>query len=259
MIIRLAVEADAGFIARLIQQSFDANMLRAMIYGCHGIINYIRYNILTPNKISDTVYMVAEDRGSIVGCVELRLVGKAIFLNYICIDHNKRHKGIGRELLLNSIYIIGNSFYNKMNLDVFYDNVVAKSWYENIDFTYEYTTSWLSISMNPCENIRSGKISGIAQSNICQREFGFSHFILNTTTASYSVGRLGTDWFRISDETLLKDDQAIATLCQLDSNRKILGLFRENINGFMVEEFKPFCRSVRMAVDINLLLNNLTN
>ena len=259
MEIRPAREADAEQIVKLIQQSFDTKILNSMIYGCHGIDSYLRQCFSIPESLADTVYMVAEDEDRIAGYIELRLIDKSVFLNYICTHANIRHKGLGRELLLKAIYVIGPSSYDRMSLDVFHNNLVAKSWYEKLGFTNEYVTIWWSIPLAVRGYGLPGKISGIAHANACQREFGFSQFSINTTMASYSVGKLGNDWFRISQEVLLNDDQALATLYQLAPDRKILGLFRENATVNFLEDWKPFCRSVRMTTNLEPLLANLSN
>jgi len=258
MIIRPACENDADLIVKLIQQSFDKNMLNSMIYGCHGMGSYVRRCISIPETIADTFYVVAEDAGHIVGCIELRFIGRIVFLNYICTSACIRTKGLGRELLRKSIQMINPSSYDKMNLDVFHDNLVAKSWYEKLGFTCEYSTNWWSIPFIAGERVDAGKISGLAQAEVCQSEFGFSQFSLNTAMASYVVGRLGRDWFRICQESLLTDEQALATLGLLDPDRKILGLFNESANLDFLEAAKPFCRSARMTVGLDLLIHNLS-
>jgi GNAT superfamily N-acetyltransferase len=257
MLIRPAIDTDSEFIVQLIQQSFDAHILDAMIYGCHGIENYVRACILAPDKITDTVYFVAENDHRIVGCIELRLIGKVIFLNYICTEKKIRHKGLGSELLRKAIQLIGTTSYDKMSLDVFHDNLVAKTWYEKLGFISEYDTVWWSIPMVDHPNAVKGKISGIAHANVSLREFGFSQFSLSTETTSYNVGKMGCDWFRISQEGLLNDDQALATLYQLEPARKILGLFRENAMLPSLERAKLFCRSARMSANLDSLLINL--
>ena len=259
MLIRPAVATDAHFIVQLIQQSFDPQMLKAMVYGCYGIDSYVKHCILTHENLSDRVYVVAEEDDRVVGCIELRLIGETVFLNYICTHANVCHKGLGRALLREAIQLIGPSSYKKMSLDVFHDNLVAESWYERLGFTGEYDIIWWSIPIPVCEIVAPGKISGIAQAAVCQREFGFSQFSLNTTTASYSVGRLGSDWYRIFQEVLLNDNQALSTLHKLESGRRILGLFRDNVTAHLLDKGTAFARSVRMTVDIDLLLANLTN
>ena len=258
MLIRPAIETDSEYIVKLIQQSFDSQILSAMIYGCHGIERYVRACILSPEKIVDTVYFVAEVEKQIGGCVELRLIGKTIFLNYICTDKKIRHKGLGRKLLLEAIQLIGSTSYKEMSLDVFHDNLVAKSWYEKLGFTTEYNTAWWSIPMATHYNVVPGKISGMAHSNVSQHEFGFSQFSINTEMASYNVGKMGGDWFRISQEGLLNDAQALSTLCQLEPDRKILGLFRADANVPLLEGTNIFCRSARMTTTLSSLLVKLT-
>lgn len=258
MKIRHAYETDAEQIVKLMQQSFDRNMLNMMIIGCHGIGKYVKESIATP-KLSDTFYMVAEENGYIIGCIELRLTGKTIFLNYICTIENMRHKGVAIQLLRQAILTIGYSFYDKMGLDVFHDNFVAKIWYEKLGFISEYNSGWWSMPIIAGNTNETGKVSGLAQANICQKKFGFSQFIVNTSTSTYTVGRLGSNWFRISQENLLNDDQAIATLYRLDPKRRLLGIFNDNVKSKALNGKKPVFRSVRMTVDLSFLLKKLTD
>ena len=258
MKIRLAVETDAEQIVKILQQGFDKQMLNVMILGCHGIKQYVRQCIATPKSLADTFYVVAEDEGHLIGCTELRLMGETLFWNYMCIMANLRHKGVARELLRQAILLVEHSACNKMSLDVFHDNLVAKAWFDKLGFIYEDSTGWWSIPCSAGADIETGKVSGIAQANVCQREFGFSQFLLNTATASYFVGRLGSEWFKTSQESLLTDSQALAALNRLDPERRILGLFHANTHSKVLEGMKPFCLSARMTVDLACLLRALS-
>jgi len=254
--IRLAYGGDSNQIVDLIRNSFDKDILSALLYGCKGISSYIKEQILVPNNLSDTKYFVAEDAGSISGCIELRLMKDAIFLNYICTSQQKREKGLGNKMLYHAIEHVKTRAHSKMSLDVFINNSVARQWYENLGFSEEYRIDWWKIPVVVKGN-DPGYVSGYPQASKCYNEWGFSSFTTMTQSSSYSVGCLGPSWFRITDPALLDDQSAMACLKTLDPDRMILGLFRDDSRFVVPDNAMKFCTSARMSVALDELLQTL--
>jgi len=252
--IRLASCIDAPKIVSLVRKSFNSRILNAMIYGCAGITQYLKSQISIPSGLSDTVYVVAESGGVIVGCVELRLLGDTIFLNYICTSRKMRNKGLGKKLLKKAVLIVKCRNHRRMALDVFADNHVAKQWYSKLGFARNYTTGWYSFPVVYKKTGLVGKVSGFPQADLCHARFGFSQFSVHASKNSYSVGRLGNDWFRVTQKEILQDAEAVNTLAKLDARRKILGLFCVSKGQTLPRGADVLCESERMTVDLPILL-----
>ncbi len=90
--IRSAIIEDAAGIVDVVRSGIDPRLIGATIYGCEGVEHYIRHQIAARELGADTVYTVACEKERVVGCVELRLKPREIFLNYISLLPEMRSK-----------------------------------------------------------------------------------------------------------------------------------------------------------------------
>ena len=257
--VRPARQDDARAIVALVRAGFDKKRLGATIYGCKGMNSYIRQQMSVPDGLSDTVYIVGESRGSTFGCVEFKFLQDTIFLNYICVSHYHRQKGLGRELLRKALIIAKKDVRSKISLDVFCDNTAAISWYEKLGFKTDYYNNWWNIALPKTNKSPKGIISAYGQANVCQRAFGFSQFGLTTGKNTYSIGRLGSAWFRVTQSEVLSDKEALTCLHVLDAKRKLLGIFPEDSKLRNPRMADMFCRSARMTMRLDKLLRSLSD
>ena len=259
MKIRYAQPADALAIAGLTKLGFKQELLSAMIYGCDGIVSFLERQISIPIQIADTVFIVAENDGVVIGFVEFRIYYKSFFLNYIGISPQARKQGLATNLLGQAALMVRTKHHKKLSLDVFSDNVAANNWYEKLGFIAEFKAGWYKISQSDiCEGINEeAKVSGYSQSSLCYNEFGFSQFTLTSAIGTYSIGMLGKDWFKVSQIELFSDASALYTLYLIDSSRSILGLFKENDHAKLPEGAVCFCRSIRMNIQLETFEKNI--
>jgi len=253
VLIRLAKEEDAGSIVNLIQSSFDSGLINAMIYGCSGITKYVRKQILTPERLSDTKYLVVEGEFGIVACSEIKLASNSVFLNYICTHENRRGEGLGKLLLKEAVNEGLKYEKTRMELDVFNHNALVKEWYEKLGFALQYQTNWWKIPLKHDNLYPIALISGFPQAYTCKEEYGFSIFNAVSKKSNYSIGYLGDDWFRISQPEILDEIDVMNSLYLLDSTRSILGLFPDRSFIPTSRNQCPLCQSGRMYVDLNKL------
>lgn len=94
------------------------------------------YKILADDFVGNqfSLYLVAEDRGQVVGFVVLMNIAGEIHINNIAVKENYRRKGLGEKLLT-----YGMNSYNKEDLfgytlEVREDNVQAIGLYEKLGF-----------------------------------------------------------------------------------------------------------------------------
>jgi ribosomal-protein-alanine N-acetyltransferase len=81
--------------------------------------------------------LVAEDQGSVLGLIALRIVaGEAEILN-LAVAPESRHGGIGRALLVEGLKCAQQAGAQKIFLEVRGSNVGARALYESLGFTKE--------------------------------------------------------------------------------------------------------------------------
>ncbi|MRR34161.1 GNAT family N-acetyltransferase [bacterium] len=256
--IRLATAQEAGRIVSLLRDSFTPRVRSAMIYSCSGVEEFVRQQIATPAALSDTRYLVAATGERILGCLELRRLSDALFLNYVCTNAEVRGKGLAKELLGDSIRLFRSPGHRDMYLDVFEDNLPAREWYERLGFRHDATSVWLDIPLTGGEADVQGMISGYPQARRCQETYGFSTFKLITSSMDYQVGCLGSDWFRVTQPEILADAEALSTLHLFDAQRRLLALMRDDrMPHTLPAGAREIVRSRRMTINLEQLLVNL--
>jgi ribosomal protein S18 acetylase RimI-like enzyme len=220
--IRKATVGDAPRIIGLVQAAFKDYNLEMMIYGCQGILKFVENSLMQQAHISDSVMYVAEQNGLIIAVAQFKKVPSTntLYLNYICTDNNFRGTGLGKKVLRYSILSEQND-YEYIALDVFENNEIAKSWYLNLGFSPNETKFWYVSETQPIKDIKS-VISGLPHSIVTQREYGFSQISVETSCGSYSVGLLGSKYYRASDKNIMNDKNAIAALHEFAPGRLLI-------------------------------------
>ena len=254
-----AREEHATEIVTVMRSGLAETVINATIYGCSGIAEFIRYQISVPHKLSDTVYTVALAGQRVLGCVELRCFPHALFLNYISVLPQFRKKGLGRQLLTAAIKHANLQARANMLLDVLEDNAIAKSWYERLGFRHEHAINWWDVRLENTEQRIDSFVSGSPECEVCQRAFGFSHFRVVTSAGEYIIGRLGQDWFRVTQPEAIEDRTLMGTLARLDSDRHVLVITHEDRTPRVrMECGRHIARFRRMSVDLSMLRDNLS-
>lgn len=257
--IRPAQITDAEEIVDVMQSSFEPRILRLTIYKCSGIAEYVRHQVTIGHSCCDTRHIVALVDDRIAGCIELRSApGEVVFLNYIGVRARYRGNGIGKKLLQAAVSSLARSDCHEFRLDVLEDNHVATSWYERLGLEYGDTTEWWSVPINYRHNSPEALLVGYPQAEVCQKAFGFSQFTVFTTNGRHVVGRLGEDWFRLTDSVSLADSGLIAALARLDPNRHLLALIPEHrIQTVTRERAHLLVRLRQMSVGLETVMKNL--
>ena len=218
---RKAESGDVNAIVNLVKRAFFAVNIDMMIWGCSGIDRYLA-DLILAEELSDISVYVAADHNKIVAVAQLKRMPSArqLYLNYICTDVAYQRKNIGSNLLDHSIKVESDGF-DTIVLDVFVKNTIAYNWYINFGFKPILIKEWFVAKVKNLDQ-GTGYISDLPQSNLCFAKYGFSQFTVSTKTKNYSVGLLGENYFRISDEEILYDPEAITTLYEYSKTRNIL-------------------------------------
>lgn len=221
--LREARPEDAARIVDLVRGGFNAELVQAFIYGCHGIEGYVRSLIEDRGRGVDTWYVVAESAGSVVGCIEMRDLAGRLCLNYVAVDAALRSARLGSQLLRHAI--AGHAPEDALVLDVLEHNEVARRWYAALGMTQEGSTEWLTAPLpGDPGSAHAARLSGFPQARLLQAQLGFSLFQVACGGRRYDVGMLGQRWFRVTSSEALADEALGSALRRIDANRQLLAL-----------------------------------
>jgi GNAT superfamily N-acetyltransferase len=242
-------------IVAAVHEAFDARLLEMFIYGCAGITKYVAQQIAVQNQGGDTHFSLAMSGDELAACAELRRSADQLFLNYITVRPSFRSQGLANRLLGKAVTFAGAENRREIILDVFVDNTIPFSWYERLGFQAKYTTSWRTFPLIPGDEAPV-VLSDYAQAEACQREYGFSKFGVCAGGRLYNIGRLGTQWYRLTQTEALEAPGLAALLSRLDPRRKVLLLTTDDtpIPGTQAQ---LVARSCRMAANLESVREQL--
>ncbi len=220
--IRPARPDDAPGIVEAIRSGIEPNMLDKLIYGCAGIVDYVRDQINSADLGSDTVYTVASLDDRVIGAVELRLWPGAIFINYISMLPQFRSMGLGKDLLGTATRFAADDGASELLLDVMDTNKEARRWYDRLGFVEVEASAWSAVEIIDAAAESQALVSGYPQARACWRRYGFGQFTVVTAKTKVGVGLLGRKWFRVTEAAGLGDPSLHSALRRMDASRKIL-------------------------------------
>jgi len=255
IVIRSAKQADAACVARLFCADFAPQVGQFMIYGCKGATTYIANQITAGAKVSKSVYYVAQDADRIVAALELCRGPQMLHLNYIGVEAAQQGKRIGSRLLCEAIRLSGIGV-GKFSLDVFDDNPRAMNWYQHLGLKVQQSSDIVEVRTVGKTMDNAAFLADIPQADLCQACFGFSKFTLVTARQSYTIGRIGDDWYRLNDQNGVDDSDLFRALSVLDPHRRIFliaprcSIPEQNIAQWFIQVH-------RMHADIAQVINKL--
>jgi ribosomal protein S18 acetylase RimI-like enzyme len=240
--LRPARESESPAVATLLRDAVPESVRPLTILGQDGVAEWIAHSIHATSDSSDypdTVFLVAVAGESICGAAEWRRYDQALFLNSIAVDPAHRQRALGTRLLRWGLTTFDEP--SQVALDVFRDNHVARNWYERIGFQTEAARKWLVCPLEAAVDLPDGTLPSTVStlpSNVCLRNeadadvnherFGFSTLRFEVQDASESqhheVGRLGKDYFRITDVSTVQARPICRALIAVSSSRSLLYL-----------------------------------
>jgi ribosomal protein S18 acetylase RimI-like enzyme len=222
--IRFAEPRDAAQIANLFSRGFRPDVARLLIYGCEGASEYIRMQLASGIPTAESAYFVAQTpNDGIIGAAELRRQSNRLLLNYIAVHPGHRGQHVGAILFSAAVGMSGVSS-GQIGLDVLHDNVRALQWYSRLGFATRTSAEFLEIAPPSGADEEPAYVSGLPQADLCQERFGFSRFNLITRKGTFSVGRIGDTWFRLTDVAAVGNPAIFAALNLLDPGRRIFAV-----------------------------------
>lgn len=254
--VRPAEPKDAELIADLFLRISHPDVAQLLICGCKGASEYIRMQLSSRFPIPESAYFVAHVPDKIIGAVELRRQPNRLFLNHIAVQQRYRGKGVGAVLFSTAVKMSGLSS-GQIGLDVFHENTGALRWYIRLGFTIRTSAEFIEIAP-PCETDGApAYISGLPQADLCQERFGFSKFNLITRTGTFSVGRIGDTWFRLTDLAAVDSPSIFVALNSLDPGRRVFAIVPAS-SAPLAQVVRLLAKTHRMEAEIPDLMSSLS-
>ena len=134
MFIRRLERADLESVADLLRSSFEVRLTPYMTHCQHGISGFLAVSVDVPaSSPSKRAYIGIVD-GSVVAYADFREVSPTSgFLSYICVDSRLRGRGIATRLF--EEFLRDHPRVERLELDVFSDNLTALRLYERLGFS----------------------------------------------------------------------------------------------------------------------------
>jgi ribosomal protein S18 acetylase RimI-like enzyme len=254
---RLAEPKDAVQIADLFAGGFRPQVRQLLVYGCKGAAEYIRMQLSPGITAAASLYVVAQTRCGIAGAVELRRSANRLFLNYIAVTPSQRGQGVGAILFSAAVEMSG-VLSGEIVLDVLHNNVRALEWYGRLGFAARTSAEFLEIAPPDGRDAEPAYVSGVPQADVCQERFGFSRFDLITCSGSFSVGRIGDAWFRLTQAAAISTPAVFAALQALDPARRVFAVLPAG-SAPPAQAIRLLAKTHRMGAGIPDLISALSN
>jgi GNAT superfamily N-acetyltransferase len=218
-----AEAGDAAGIAGLLSSGFAPEYTGALIYACMGAAEYIRMQIGCGILNAEALFVVARAADGMAGAAEIRRRPQGLFLNSIGVRAGYRGRGIGTALLAAAVKMSGVDS-GVIGLDALEESPGVLKWYGRLGFAWRASAEFLELAPPGDAAGKPAYVSGLPQADVCQKRFGFSMFHVSSGKGSFSVGRIGEAWFRLTDAAAAGDPAVFAALRLLEPGRRILAV-----------------------------------
>ncbi|PZW43412.1 GNAT family N-acetyltransferase [Pseudomonas sp. URMO17WK12:I2] len=253
---RRARVRDATDIVALIQSSFELYHLDKIIYGCRGVVLFLERQLALRQELSDVSVYVAHDGTKVIAVAQFKKIRASgiYYLDYICTDSRFRGGGVGAGLLRYALS--SESFdYSQVALDVFEHNTSAALWYKSLGFEERFEKKWAKIEIYSQEG-GAGYIANLPQAIASFESYGFAQLTVSTDAKNYQVGLLGDGYYRLGDNQVFSDTQAINALLEFDPHREFL-LIVDEMPIVEAAAVNQFAKTINMLIDAKRLRTSL--
>ena len=220
-IIRPARTGDSEAIAALMLEGTSDQVRRITILGSPYLARFIA-DELARNKNDEYVMCTVRER--VVGMCAWKHTDTTLHLNYIGVAPDVQGQGLGTALMLDGLRRIRRTPQRILSIDVFSDTPRAHAWYRSLHLRSEKHVQWIQRplpSSKPSGDLRC-TVSGRDEAASDHFRYGFSHITLTTNSASYQVGRLRSELFRVGTFAILQDPAALQGLARFDAERQLV-------------------------------------
>lgn len=198
--------SDVAEVVGMIRNSFDPDFWPFMVYTQHGIGEFLSVPLKYPGSAPERYAVVATgtpNRVGLRGYADFRLLQEGVgFLSYICVPPESRGEGIATRLV--ETFIANHPNVKELHLDVFRENLPARSLYNKMGFKVEDSTAWVTRDLpavrDPLE------IRSLATSIASEQVYGFCELEVVLNQSEIRVGILGRSVLRCFSEESFAND-----------------------------------------------------
>jgi ribosomal protein S18 acetylase RimI-like enzyme len=215
---------------------FPLEQCMRTIYACPNVDRYLANLLTFPSLQKEHVLWGSWAGESLVGYAHFRTQPECWHLNYIGVLPEYQGHGIGRQLFTRWLEMGRRLGYRRLSLYVEHDNQQALDWYQRKGLVavgriwkYEKETELIPTAVAKSAVVR---LLDWEVAEACQLAYGFSQFRLVCQERIWTVGRLGEEYFRLSDGLSQSLEVALA---EVDPARRLLIWSSAYLDGELLE------------------------
>jgi ribosomal protein S18 acetylase RimI-like enzyme len=185
------------------------------IYQAPQSVRYLELLLTRTSEVGDHDIFVVEEAKRVTGYFHAVKRQAEYFLNYIAVDTNRQHSGLGRRLLNCYEYLGLTAGCSDFALDVFESNAPACAWYLAHGY---HQVNELYHARIPLDNW-DGPAPELAcaastlQAALTQEQtWGFSKIVMSGPSGSMTVGLIGGNTCKLLAFTDITLEQAASTI-----------------------------------------------
>lgn len=223
-IVRPAIPEESSGIENINKNAFPQDFICDWIFLSPIVSRYINYAIKAnyfSHKYPD--FFTAHCEDCLAGYFNIQTVSDRVNINYLAVDPQYQRKGVARKMLdyleeecLRKINV------KQINLQVNENNESGIKFYKSASFEFKkpiflYLESLKSLPFKKC----SFDVQNWLEAEAWQYTYGLSYLLLSIDgNKPLRIGRLGRDYWRVSDVDYLQDEGLAYALTAIDCHRK---------------------------------------
>jgi ribosomal protein S18 acetylase RimI-like enzyme len=203
---------DTPVVVALLRESFEPDLWPLMTYTQHGAAEYLSVPLRFPDftPAARSLVMLNDDgTGSVFGFADFRVLGAdAAHLSYICVAPEARGRGVATALIRE--FLTTHPSVTRLSLDVFNDNVPARSLYAKLGFDMSDSSVWITRPLPRASG--SVTVDNLPFALAAYSSYGFCELQVNGGFGIRRYGLLGRATVRAFTAESFDDDEVFAGL-----------------------------------------------
>lgn len=219
-------------VVQLHRSAFSHGQRKYTIFESAGVESYLSSLVRFADLRDDHQLVAAWDGNRLVGYSHFRALPDSWHLNYIVVTSAYQGQGIGGILWRHWIDVGRQRGYTKLSLDVDQENNDVIAWYRRQGLRITETTWTYEKSLKPAsaavEEIAAVRLLDWEQAEASQHTYGFSQFRLHYRGNIWTIGQLGQDYFRVTQQL---PEALESVLAKMDPHRRMLLVSSQVVEG----------------------------
>lgn len=200
--------SDLPSVVAMLRGSYPPRLRPYMAYTQHGVMAFLEVHLLYPESFREKFFFVStDDRDQVLGFAEFRLTtAKVGFLSYVCVAETSRGLGVATSLIH---HFVSSQQLDRLELDVFDDNLPALRLYEQLGFLRLDQKMWFQRYLPSPSTPLS--IPQFHVSSATYATYGFCEFSVEWRGQNIRLGRIGPNVLRCYDLNSFNDNDLMAS------------------------------------------------